>query len=179
MLPILPTVSSLTLDYFFLKTRFFRWAVTLMIPIHSWTFMYQTLTRKRCSFKLNACSIDVFLLIRCGDLYMLAYGFRVLQMRSCAYYPKYGFGAFGIFPLLRQQRFATLEHLLTHAHINIVQTFVDKEMCPRIIWWTSSRHMLTWFTICRLCSEDYGLMGLRYGSRNLSLGVTLMPFSCN
>ncbi|XP_022133850.1 uncharacterized protein LOC111006302 [Momordica charantia] len=56
----------------------------------------------------------------------------VLQMRSCAYYPKYGFGAFGIFPLLRQQR---------------------------------------------LCSEDYGLMGLRYGSRNLSLGVTLMPFS--
>ncbi|CAK9308888.1 unnamed protein product [Citrullus colocynthis] len=56
----------------------------------------------------------------------------VLQMRSCAYYPKYGFGAFGIFPLLRKRR---------------------------------------------LCPEDYGLMGLRYGSRNLSAGVTLLPFS--
>ncbi|KAA0037524.1 Beta-galactosidase 9 isoform 1 [Cucumis melo var. makuwa] len=56
----------------------------------------------------------------------------VLQMRSCAYYPKYGFGAFGIFPLLRKKR---------------------------------------------LSSEDFGLMGLRYGSRNLSAGVTLTPFS--
>ncbi|XP_022993613.1 uncharacterized protein LOC111489553 [Cucurbita maxima] len=56
----------------------------------------------------------------------------VLQMRSCAYYPKYGIGAFGIFPVIRKKR---------------------------------------------LCSEDFGLMGLRYGSRNLSVGVTLMPFS--
>ncbi|XP_023551526.1 uncharacterized protein LOC111809318 [Cucurbita pepo subsp. pepo] len=56
----------------------------------------------------------------------------VLQLRSCAYYPKYGIGAFGIFPVIRKKR---------------------------------------------LCSEDFGLMGLRYGSRNLSVGVTLMPFS--
>ncbi|CAK9154298.1 unnamed protein product [Ilex paraguariensis] len=57
----------------------------------------------------------------------------VLQMRSCAYYPKCGFGAFGIFPLLLRNR---------------------------------------------VCSEDYGVMGLRYGSSNLSIGATLMPFSC-
>ncbi|KAG7016189.1 hypothetical protein SDJN02_21294 [Cucurbita argyrosperma subsp. argyrosperma] len=56
----------------------------------------------------------------------------VLQMRSCAYYPKYGIGAFGIFPVIRKKR---------------------------------------------LCSEDFGLMGLRYGSRNLSVGITLKPFS--
>ncbi|KAL2335679.1 hypothetical protein Fmac_016892 [Flemingia macrophylla] len=56
----------------------------------------------------------------------------ILQMRSCAYYPKYGFGAFGVFPLLLKKR----------------------EL-----------------------SQDYGLMGLRYGSRNLSFGVTLMPFA--
>lgn len=29
----------------------------------------------------------------------------------------------------------------------------------------------------RESSQDYGLMGLRYGSGNLSFGVTLMPFS--
>lgn len=56
----------------------------------------------------------------------------VLQMRSCAYYPKYGFGAFGVFPLLLKKRES---------------------------------------------SQDYGLMGLRYGSGNLSFGVTLMPFT--
>ncbi|PQQ15774.1 uncharacterized protein Pyn_33554 [Prunus yedoensis var. nudiflora] len=27
-----------------------------------------------------------------------------LQMRACAYYPKYGFGAFGIFPMLLKKR---------------------------------------------------------------------------
>ncbi|KDP45342.1 hypothetical protein JCGZ_09591 [Jatropha curcas] len=53
-------------------------------------------------------------------------------MRSCAYYPRYGFGAFGIFPLLLSKR-------------------------------TSS--------------EDYGVMGLRYGSENLSFGTTFMPFA--
>ncbi|XP_027357883.1 uncharacterized protein LOC113867091 isoform X2 [Abrus precatorius] len=51
---------------------------------------------------------------------------------SCAYYPKYGFGAFGVFPLLLKKRES---------------------------------------------SQDYGLMGLRYGSGNLSFGVTLMPFA--
>ncbi|XP_062151370.1 uncharacterized protein LOC133859841 [Alnus glutinosa] len=56
----------------------------------------------------------------------------ILQMRSSAYYPKYGFGAFGIFPLLLKKR---------------------------------------------VSSEDYGVMGLRYGSGNLSFGATLMPFS--
>ncbi|KAG5527262.1 hypothetical protein RHGRI_028228 [Rhododendron griersonianum] len=57
---------------------------------------------------------------------------RILLMRSCAYYPKYGFGAFGIYPVLLKKRVA---------------------------------------------SEDYGVMGLRYGSSNLSVGATVMPFS--
>ncbi|KAL5571358.1 hypothetical protein UlMin_020955 [Ulmus minor] len=56
----------------------------------------------------------------------------VLQMRSCAYYPKYGVGAFGIFPLLQKNR---------------------------------------------ISSQDYGVLGLRYGSENLSFGTTVMPSS--
>ena len=31
---------------------------------------------------------------------------------------------------------------------------------------------------CRVSAEDYGVMGLRYGSGNLSFGATIMPFSC-
>ncbi|KAJ4729219.1 Beta-galactosidase [Melia azedarach] len=57
---------------------------------------------------------------------------RILQMRSCAYYPKWGFGAFGIFPLLLKKR---------------------------------------------ISSEDYGVMGLRYGTGSLSFGAMLMPFA--
>ncbi|OVA07589.1 hypothetical protein BVC80_8965g19 [Macleaya cordata] len=57
----------------------------------------------------------------------------VLRMRSCAYYPKYGFGAFGNFPLLTTKK--------------------------------------------RINMEDYGVMGLRYGSGNLSIGATFLPFS--
>ncbi|XP_057491199.1 uncharacterized protein LOC130776951 [Actinidia eriantha] len=56
----------------------------------------------------------------------------ILLMRSCAYYPKYGFGAFGIYPVLLTKR---------------------------------------------VSSGDYGVMGLRYGSSNLSFGATLVPFS--
>ncbi|XP_009760759.1 uncharacterized protein LOC107784250 [Nicotiana tabacum] len=56
----------------------------------------------------------------------------ILLMRSCAFYPKFGFGAFGIFPVLLKNR---------------------------------------------VSSKDYGIMGLRYGSSNLSVGATLMPFS--
>ncbi|KAM1112009.1 hypothetical protein EV2_046037 [Malus domestica] len=56
----------------------------------------------------------------------------VLQMRACAYYPRYGLGAFGIFPMLLKKR---------------------------------------------ITSEDFGVMGLRYGSSNLSIGATVMPFS--
>lgn len=55
-----------------------------------------------------------------------------LLMRSCAFYPKFGFGAFGIFPVLLKKR---------------------------------------------VSSQDYGVMGLRYGSSNLSVGATLMPFA--
>ncbi|XP_029125157.1 uncharacterized protein LOC109788790 [Cajanus cajan] len=55
----------------------------------------------------------------------------ILQMRSCTYHPKYGFGAFGVFPLLLK----------------------------------------------RQSSEHYGHMGLRYGSENLSFGVTFSPFA--
>ncbi|XP_057515332.1 uncharacterized protein LOC130796918 isoform X1 [Amaranthus tricolor] len=54
----------------------------------------------------------------------------VLQIRSCAYYPKYGFGAFGIIPLLSKNR---------------------------------------------ISSEDFGVMGLRYGTENLSFGMTVVP----
>ncbi|KAK4272099.1 hypothetical protein QN277_020698 [Acacia crassicarpa] len=57
---------------------------------------------------------------------------QILQMRSCAYYPRYGFGAYGIFPLLLKKRES---------------------------------------------SEDFGQMGLRYGSKNLSCGVSLTPFA--
>ncbi|XP_057983965.1 uncharacterized protein LOC131168505 isoform X2 [Malania oleifera] len=56
----------------------------------------------------------------------------ILRMRSCAYYPKFGFGAFGIFPLLAKKR---------------------------------------------MSFEDFGVMGLRYGSGNLSAGAMLIPFS--
>ncbi|PKI79217.1 hypothetical protein CRG98_000509 [Punica granatum] len=57
----------------------------------------------------------------------------ILRVRSCAYYPKYGFGAFGTFPLL-----------LTKS-----PTF----------------------------SNDFGILGLRYGSGNLSFGASAAPFS--
>lgn len=30
---------------------------------------------------------------------------------------------------------------------------------------------------CRISSEDYGVMGLRYGTGNLSFGAMLMPFA--
>eukprot|EP00268_Persea_americana_P016619 TRINITY_DN17877_c0_g2_i9.p1 TRINITY_DN17877_c0_g2~~TRINITY_DN17877_c0_g2_i9.p1 ORF type:complete len:421 (+),score=62.85 TRINITY_DN17877_c0_g2_i9:238-1500(+) len=56
---------------------------------------------------------------------------EILRLRSCAYYPKYGVGAFGVFPLL-----------------------VEK----------------------RMHSEDYGVLGLRYGSENLSIGTTFLSF---
>ncbi|KAH0463797.1 hypothetical protein IEQ34_006583 [Dendrobium chrysotoxum] len=55
----------------------------------------------------------------------------ILRLRSCAYYPKFGFGAFGIFPMLSRNR---------------------------------------------LQPEDYGVMGLRYGSEKLSFGAMFMPF---
>ncbi|KAF7819584.1 plant/K24A2-2 protein [Senna tora] len=66
---------------------------------------------------------------------------QILRMRSSAYYPKYGFGAFGIYPLLQKKS-------------------VDK-----------ANHSY------RESSEDYGLMGMRYGSGNLSFGVTMLPFA--
>ncbi|VAH23296.1 unnamed protein product [Triticum turgidum subsp. durum] len=56
----------------------------------------------------------------------------MLRLRSCAYYPKYGIGAFGTFPFLMTNR---------------------------------------------VRSEDYGVMGLRYGSRNLSIGASFLPFA--
>ncbi|XP_065877590.1 uncharacterized protein [Euphorbia lathyris] len=56
----------------------------------------------------------------------------ILQIRSSAYYPRFGFGAFGTFPLLLSKR---------------------------------------------VIREDYGVMGLRYGSGNLSFGATVVPFA--
>ncbi|XP_048566730.1 uncharacterized protein LOC125546548 [Triticum urartu] len=54
-----------------------------------------------------------------------------MRLSSSVYYPKYGIGAFGTFPL------------------NMAN---------------------------RACSEDYGVMGLRYGSENLSIGASFVPF---
>ncbi|PPR89701.1 hypothetical protein GOBAR_AA30978 [Gossypium barbadense] len=51
---------------------------------------------------------------------MVSFRFSVLRMRSCTYFPRYGFG---------------------------------------------------------VTAEDYGVMGLRYGSGWLSAGVTVMPFA--
>uniref|UniRef100_A0A803MHB3 Uncharacterized protein n=1 Tax=Chenopodium quinoa TaxID=63459 RepID=A0A803MHB3_CHEQI len=56
---------------------------------------------------------------------------RVLRIRSSAFYPKYGFGAFGIIPLISKRR---------------------------------------------ISPEDYGIIGLRYGSEYLSCGLTDTPF---
>ncbi|KAK1281011.1 hypothetical protein QJS04_geneDACA002842 [Acorus gramineus] len=56
---------------------------------------------------------------------------RILRVRSCAFYPKYGLGAFGTLPMIISDR---------------------KD------------------------SDGYGMVGLRYGSENLSIGTTLMPF---
>ncbi|XP_068638940.1 uncharacterized protein [Aristolochia californica] len=53
-----------------------------------------------------------------------------LRLRSCAYYPQYGVGAFSSFPLMLRKR---------------------------------------------IHSEDYGFMGLRYGSEKLSIGTTMVP----
>ncbi|KAG2261340.1 hypothetical protein Bca52824_068419 [Brassica carinata] len=57
----------------------------------------------------------------------------VLLMRSSAYYPKYGIGAFAVYPLLSKK--------------------------------------------AEKLSDEYGVMGLRYGSTNLSLGATVSPFT--
>ncbi|CAN1182787.1 hypothetical protein LINPERHAP2_LOCUS36159 [Linum perenne] len=56
----------------------------------------------------------------------------ILRLRSCAFYPRLGLGAFGVLPILLRNRVA---------------------------------------------SEDYGVMGLRYGSECLSIGATIMPFA--
>jgi len=57
----------------------------------------------------------------------------LLQLRSCAYDPKYRIGAFGTLPLLMGNR-------------------------------------------VRL--EDYGVVGVRYGSENLSVGASFVPIPC-
>ncbi|GJW63315.1 hypothetical protein Tco_0115199 [Tanacetum coccineum] len=56
----------------------------------------------------------------------------ILLMRACAYYPRFGLGAFGIFPVLKKER---------------------------------------------VSAEDYGTMGLRYGTPNLSAGATFVPYT--
>lgn len=33
------------------------------------------------------------------------------------------------------------------------------------------------YNSCRVTAEDYGVMGLRYGSGKLSAGVTIMPYA--
>lgn len=65
------------------------------------------------------------------DLFVSNYE-PVLRLRSCSYYPTYGFGSFVIFPLQLKRR---------------------------------------------ISSENYGVVGLRHSSENLSLGATFVPFS--
>lgn len=164
-------LSSWEQDLFFGQWHWWSPYIYGPLCIKFWSVSH---TPSKLNFILG--HIDVSLLIGCGDLYMLvtASGFykwgpvhTILNMALELLVFSLSYGSKG------------LQHYNTYiAHIDIVQIFVEKK-CPRVIWWTSLRQMLTWFTICRLCSEDFGLMGLRYGSRNLSAGVTLTPFSCN
>jgi hypothetical protein len=79
-----------------------------MTLIRSWTFMYRHLIRKKLWLEwimiiYNWCLLLSFW-IEVLWVFCVACLFRVLQMRSCAYYPRYGFGAFGVFPLLLKNR---------------------------------------------------------------------------
>lgn len=135
-------------------------AAMLMILIRSWTFLYRILNRKEHLPPQGFVFCEHFW----RDLfskYIFANS-RILRMRSCAYYPKYGFGAFGIYPVLLKKRFVRI--------------------CKTILWVVV--HLSQWHYVYkaywsyRVSSEDYGLMGLRYGSANLSFGSTFVPLSC-
>lgn len=84
----------------------------LMILTHSSTFLYQSLIRKKHLF-LSKIILFEQIFVEFLDFHIqnhdlscpISYYFRVLQLRSCAYYPKYGFGAFGTFPLLLDRYF--------------------------------------------------------------------------
>lgn len=61
--------------------------------------------------------------------------FRILQMRSSAYYPKYGLGAFGIFPLLLKKRWVPISKTVYMVspvswHTKDQMHFIDKTTNP-------------------------------------------------
>lgn len=91
--------------------------------------------------------------------------FSVLQMRSCAFYPRCGLGAFGILPVLLKKRYIIF---LRHLHL-IFSYFVFH------FYHIHSTDEA--YNSCRVSAEDYGVMGLRYASGKLSAGVTVMPFA--
>ncbi|XP_022740485.1 uncharacterized protein LOC111292383 isoform X2 [Durio zibethinus] len=75
----------------------------------------------------------------------------VLQMRSCAYYPRYGFGAFGILPLLLKKRVTAEDYGvmgLRYASGKLsagvtVMPFAIKDQLPKSAWLVSKLGRLT------------------------------------
>lgn len=74
----------------------------LRIHIPLSTFSYQMMIRKAQSFPLEVCF--PFKLKQHYHCFLVCFFARILLMRSCAFYPKFGFGAFGIFPVLLKNR---------------------------------------------------------------------------
>ena len=89
---------------------------------------------------------------------------RILQMRSCVFKPKHGIGAFGVFPVLQRKRCNFIKKIL-YQHMICILVLLR---CVNI----EARDFF------RVSAQDYGVMGLRYGSGNLSFGATVMPFTC-
>lgn len=75
--------------------------VMLMILIHSLTFTCRAPIRKQhpindlFDFTISFCSFN---------FQKRNFLHRILQMRSCAFNPKHGVGAFGVFPVLQRKR---------------------------------------------------------------------------
>ncbi|THG18377.1 hypothetical protein TEA_015452 [Camellia sinensis var. sinensis] len=79
--------------------------------------------------------------------------FRNLLMRSCAYYPKYGFGAFGFFPMLLKKRLwccgveIWLVKSINWSYINAVLLYVTciamGDEFPKSAWLVSKMGRLT------------------------------------
>ncbi|KAM0033690.1 hypothetical protein Hdeb2414_s0016g00488941 [Helianthus debilis subsp. tardiflorus] len=73
----------------------------------------------------------------------------ILLMRACAYYPKYGFGAFGIFPVLKKQRFAHFNRAKPHnscIYIHL-QSLPSIQSMFRRLWYNGSEIWLVTFVI--------------------------------
>ncbi|RRT74689.1 hypothetical protein B296_00020063 [Ensete ventricosum] len=53
-----------------------------------------------------------------------------------------------------------------------------RSVIPEIIYFHTSFSSYIYIYPNRVLPEDYGVMGLRYGSEILSIGTTFMPFPC-